>query len=103
MRFTPSGYLIKTEVVGMRYKVEIIDNQIGNVYQINLYRWKKRRWWNREDWNFEYSHILGKKYMCPEIHKGKITIEGYFEREVKLVLEREGIEEVHRIVITDNS
>jgi hypothetical protein len=83
----------------MRYKIEIIDNQIGGYNQINLFSWKKRKWWCREDWNIEYRHILGKRYMCPEIHKGKITIEEYFEREVKRELEREGIEEVHRITI----
>lgn len=83
----------------MRYKVEIIDNQIGGYFQMNLFSWKKRKWWSREDWNIEFRHILGKKYMCPEIHKKKITIEEYFEREVNRELEREGIEEVHRIVI----
>ena len=83
----------------MKYKVEIIDNQIGGYFQMNLFSWKKRRWWNREDWNIEFRHILGKKYMCPEIYKKKITIEEYFERDVKRELEREGIGEVHRIII----
>jgi hypothetical protein len=84
----------------MRYKVEIIDNQIGDIFEIRLYAWKKRKWWSREDWNFEYAHTLGKKYMCPQIHKGKITIEQMFDEEVQEVLKREGIEEVHRIVIS---
>ena len=39
--------------------------------------------------------------MCPEIHKGKITIQEYFEREVQLELEKNEINEVHRIVITN--
>ena len=38
--------------------------------------------------------------MCPEIRKGKLTIEAYFERDVKYTLDIEGIVEVHRIIIT---
>jgi hypothetical protein len=84
----------------MEYKVEIIDNQVGNYFELGLYVWKKRKWWNRKDWNLEYSHVLGKSYMCPQIHKGKITLEEMFEDEVQKLLKREGIGEVHRIVIT---
>jgi hypothetical protein len=82
-----------------RYKIEIIDNQIGNYFQMNLFVWKRKNWWSKEDWNIEFRHILGKRYMCPEIHKGKITAEGMFQRDVKKELEREGIEEIHRIQI----
>lgn len=83
----------------MRYKIEIIDNQIGDYFELNLFVWKRRRWWNREDWNLVHSHVLGKKYMCPEIHKKRITIDEMFEREVQRELKRDGIEEVHRITI----
>jgi hypothetical protein len=85
----------------MKYKLEITDNRIGGYYEIVLYSWKRKRWWNKEKWNLEYSQIIGHNYMCPEIHKGKITIQEYFEREVQLELEKNEINEVHRIVITN--
>lgn len=86
----------------MRYKVEIIDNQIGDYYELNLFVWKRRKWWSKENWNFECGHTLGKKYMCPEIRNGWTTVEEMFDEEIHQVLEREGIEEVHRIVISKN-
>ena len=85
-----------------KFKIEIIDNQIDDFFQINLYKWKKvNKWYQFEkiDWGIEFRHILGKKYMCPEIFQKRITIEQYFEREVQIEMERDGIEEVHRIII----
>jgi hypothetical protein len=82
-----------------RYKIEIIDNQIGDYFQMNLFVWGRKNWWSKEDWNVEFRHIIGKKYMCPEIYKGRTTAERMFEEEVKMELEREGIEEIHRIQI----
>ena len=86
-----------------KFKIEIIDNQISNCYQINLYRLGRvNKWYQMEkfDWRVESRQILGKKYSCPEIYKKRITIEEYFEREVKRELGRDGLVEVHRIVIT---
>jgi len=37
--------------------------------------------------------------MCPEIYKGITTVEKMFEEKVKMELEREGMEEIHRIQI----
>ena len=85
-----------------RYKIEIIDDQISNCYQTNLYRFKKvSRWYQlyKEDWGIEYRHILGKKYVCPEIYQKRITIEQYFERDVKQMFNDYNIEEVHKIII----
>jgi len=84
----------------MKYKLEIIDNQIRGFYECVLYCWKKKRWWNEEKWHFVYGHIIGHRYMCPEIYQGKITPQGYFERDVQLVMKKYEISEVHRIVIT---
>jgi hypothetical protein len=84
----------------MKYKLEIIDNQIRGFYEYILYSWKKKRWWNKEKWHFVYSHIIGHRYICPEIHQGKITAQAYFEREVQRELKKNKISEVHRIVIT---
>jgi len=85
-----------------KFKIEIIDNQVGNFFQINLYKWKKvNKWFQiaKFDWCIEFRHILGKNYRCPEISQKRITIEQYFEREVQDELNRDGIEEVHRIII----
>jgi len=84
----------------MKYKLEITDNQIEGFYQYVLYCWKKKRWWNEEKWHFEYSHIIGHRYICPEIHQEKITLKEYFKREVQRELRKNEISEVHRIVIT---
>lgn len=81
------------------YKVEIIDNFIDNYYEAVLYEWKKKYWWSNKSWVFVYAHRLGKNYMCPEIHKGKITIEEYFKREIDLLLKQYKVSEVHRIEI----
>lgn len=81
------------------YKVEIINNFIGNVYEIVLYEWKRKYWWNKKSWNWIYRHTLGKRYVYPEIHQGKITVEDYFKREVDLLFKRYEISEVHRIEI----
>lgn len=84
------------------YKVEIINNFIGNSYHIVLYEWKQKHWWNKKSWIWIYRHTLGKRYVCPEIHQGKITIEDYFKREVDLLFQRYEISEVHRIEIKTN-
>lgn len=81
------------------YKVEIINNFIGNVYQIVLYEWKRKHWWNKPSWVWIYRHNLGKRHVCPEIYQGKITIEDYFKREVDLLFRSYEISEVHRIEI----
>jgi hypothetical protein len=84
----------------MKYKLEITDNQIEGFYMSVLYSWKKKRWWKKEEWNWVSSHVQGYKWTCPEIHQGKITKEQYFERDLQSDLKREGLSEVHRIVIT---
>lgn len=84
----------------MKWKVEIIDDQINNQYRINKYAWKKNKWWQEPNWLIHSTEYLGKRHMCPEIRKGKLTIEAYFERDVKYTLDIEGIVEVHRIIIT---
>ena len=61
---------------------------------------EKPKWWEKPKWDIHSVETLGKRYMCPEIHKGRITIEEYFERDVRYALNKEGIEEVHRITIT---
>lgn len=85
-----------------KFKIEIIDNHVDNFFQINLYKWTKvNKWYQLEKlgWGIEFRHILGKNYMCLEIFQKRITIEQYFEREVQFQLNRDGIEEVHRIII----
>ena len=84
------------------YKVEIINNFISNCYSIVLYEWKRKHWWNKKSWIWVSIHELGKRYMCPEIHQGKITIEDYFKKEVDYVLQKYEISEVHRIEIKKN-
>jgi hypothetical protein len=89
-----------------KYKIEIIDNQISNCYELKVYKLSNiNKWyqWYLEDrfnWVWTHGYSLGKKYMCPEIYKKVKTIEELFDIEVKRELERDGIEEVHRIVIT---
>lgn len=87
----------------MKWKIEIIDNQIDNCYELKLYQFKKiNKWYQSErfDWVWSHSQILGKKYICPEIYTKKLTVEQYFEREVNRELKRDDIEEIYRIVIT---
>jgi hypothetical protein len=86
-----------------KFKIEIIDNQIYNYYEYIVYKWKKvSKWYQIEkyDWCWEHSHTLGKNYICPEIYQKRITIEDMFEREVKRQLEIDGLNEVHRIMVT---
>ena len=88
-----------------KIKVEIIDNQKFNRYEINTYVLADvSKWYQKEkiDWKWESSHQTGKNYTCPEIHKGKITLEEYVERDVQLAINREGVSEVHRLVIEDD-
>ena len=84
----------------MKYKLEIVDNQIDNFYEYVLYSWKKKNWWSKEKWNLECVHTLGYRYMCPEIHQGKITTKEYFERETQLILKNKDVSEIHRTIIT---
>jgi hypothetical protein len=86
----------------MKYKLEIVDNQIKGYYEYVLYSWKKKNWWSKEKWNMEFSHTLGHRYMCPEIHQGKITAKEYFERDVQLILKGREIIEIHKTTITKN-
>lgn len=86
----------------MKYKLEIVDNQIKGYYEYVLYSWKKKNWWSKEKWNFESAHTLGHRYMCPEIHQGKITAKEYFERDVQLILKKREIIEIHKTTITKN-
>lgn len=86
-------------------KIEIIDNQIENFYQINVFEFKKvNKWYQKTkfDWKLKYSEFLGKNYMCPEIHEGRITLDQYFERNVKIHLKDNFFQEIHRITITKN-
>lgn len=84
----------------MKYKLEITDNQIKGYYEYILYSWKKKRWWNKENWNIEEVNVQGYKWTCPEIHAGKITPQEYFEREIKMILKRKTISEIHKTIIT---
>lgn len=86
----------------MKYKIEIVDNQIGGFYKYDLYSWKKKNWWGKEKWHFVIEHILGYEYMSPEISRCKITAGDYFERLVQSVLISMDISEIHRTVITKN-
>jgi len=84
----------------MKYKLEIIDNQIQGFYEYILYSWKKKRWWNKEKWNIEGVNVQDYKWTCPEIHAGKITPQEYFEREIKMILKQKTISEIHKTTIT---
>ena len=86
----------------MKYKLEIVDNQIYDFYEYIFYSWEKKNWWSKEKWKLVCVHNLGYKYMCPEIHQGKITAREYFEREVQLILRDKDICEIHRTIITKN-
>jgi hypothetical protein len=82
-------------------KLEIIDNRIKNYYEYTVFQFKKKYWWSfNKTWIFKESHVLGKKYMCPEIHKGLKTIEELFHIEVEMVKKRYNFIEIHNIVIT---
>ena len=86
----------------MKYKLEIVDNQIHRFYEYVLYSWKKKNWWSKEKWNIECAHTLGHRYMCPEIHQGKTTTKEMFEREVQLIIKQKNPIEIHRTIITKN-
>jgi hypothetical protein len=81
------------------YKLEIIDNQIENYYESNVYVWKRKFFWQKEKWVFVEGHKLGKKYICPEIYHKKITIEDYFKRELYYIKKRYNFNEIHNISI----
>ncbi len=86
-----------------KYKVEIVDNQITNGFESHLYKWEKVNKWyqfERFDWKCYARHYLGKRYMCPEIFQGKITIEQYFERDNNRLFKDYNIVEVHRTLVT---
>jgi hypothetical protein len=85
----------------MKYKLEIIDNQIQGFYEYTLFSWKKKNWWSKEEWNYEYQQVIGYNYICPEIYQGKITIKEYFEREIKIVLKQKTVSEIHKTTITN--
>jgi hypothetical protein len=86
----------------MKYKIEIVDNQIGGFYKYDLYSWKKKYWFSKEKWHFVTEHILGYEYMSHEIRGCKITAGDYFELLVQSVLISMDISEIHRTVITKN-
>jgi hypothetical protein len=89
-----------------KIKIEIIDNHISNAYYLNVFSLEKTNKWyqvfkkERLEWKFVSGHALGKNYMCPEIFKGKTTIEEMFYKEVDRELKRTNIIEVHRNTVT---
>lgn len=88
-----------------KIKVEIIDNQISNCWELNYYTFRKVNKWYEStnyDWVKEWHHIMGKKYMCPAIFNKKTTAHEMFNKEVERVLDVEDIIQVHRVVITKN-
>ena len=83
------------------YKLEIVDNTIGNCYQYCVYELRFKNWWSREkSWNFVEAHALGKKYMCPEIHRKIKTVEDLFKGELESVKKRYTFQEIHNTVIS---
>jgi hypothetical protein len=88
-----------------KVKVEIVDNELSICWELNYYRFKKlNKWYESTNygWHKEWCHIMGKNYMCPNIHKGKTTANEMFNEEVKRVLDNENdnIIQVHRVKIS---
>lgn len=82
------------------YKLEIIDNTIGNSYQYGVYMWKYKHWWSqKKSWEFIEGHSIGKKYMCPEIYKKLKTVYDLFNTELESVKKRYEFTEVHNTTI----
>ncbi len=86
----------------MKYKIEIIDDNINSCYELAVYVWKRKHWYSSETWNWEYSHVIGKNYICPEIFQLKTTVKEMFDKEIKEELKREDLVEIHTINITKN-
>lgn len=84
----------------MTRKLEVINNTIGNCYELRVYSWKKPKWWKKIQWVWEFSHTIGKKYMCPRIHQKKITVEQLFEEELNSVMNDYHFNEIHNITVT---
>lgn len=84
----------------MKYKIEIIDDESKNCFMSHIYRFEKIKWWGKLGWKLYGSHYLGRNYMCPEIHKGLITVEDMFKRNCNRDIEFYNIKEIHRISIS---
>lgn len=83
------------------YKLEIIDNTIANCYRYSVSEWGFKNWWSiKKSWNFVEGHSLGKKYMCPEIHRKIKTVEDLFKEDLEYVKKRYTFNEIHNTVIS---
>ena len=87
-------------------KIEIIDNQILNCYECKVYKWEERSIWSGlpSRWDKIITHLIGKKFTCPEIANNKITVKDYFLRDVRTMLNNKdyNFTEIHNIIITND-
>jgi hypothetical protein len=84
----------------MKYKLEVIHDRIRNLYECNVYEWKRKHWWSKDkSWVFVEGHTIGKKYKCPEVIYGLKTVEDLFNESLKEVEERYYFSETHNTTI----
>jgi len=85
----------------MKYKLEIINNEITNCTHIELYEFKKKNIFSREKYHIISRQIVGHKWRSPQVRNMEELIEKEINPNINNILKQEGEFEIHRTKITN--